>query len=152
MLHEVFERGQCPWADPLHLVADERLEQPPEQTAFQHDLGVTRQQRLIALGSHAPFVPRASHEWDSNTLVGEGMPLVPDEPTLVDCDTPAEIARSLGPDTLRERSLAAGIENGFGPEPDVFKARQTCPNDLGGRFDTHRCEQPDRRHSLTQAR
>ncbi len=100
MLHEVLERGQCPWADPLQLVGDERLEQPPERAASQDDLGLTGQQGLIALWLQAPFVPRASQERNPHTLVGEGMPLVPDEPTLADRDTPAEIAGSLGADTL----------------------------------------------------
>ncbi len=140
MLHEVLERGECPRADPAQLVGNERLEQPSERAAFQDDLGLTRQQRLIVLRLHAPLVPRASHEWNPHTLVCEGAPLVPDEPALADRDTSAEIAGSLGADTLRERSLAAGVENSLGPKPDVLEARQTRPDDFGGRFDTHRCE------------
>jgi hypothetical protein len=140
MLHEVLERRECPRADPAQLVRNERLEQPPERAALQDDLGLTHQQRLIVLWLHAPFVPRPSHEWNPRTLVGERAPLVPHEPALADRDTPAEIAGSLGADTLRERPLAAGVENSLGPKPDVLEARQTRPDDLGGRFDAHRCE------------
>jgi hypothetical protein len=140
VLHEVLERGQCAWADPLQLVGDERLEQPSERAAPQDDLGSARQQRLIALWLHAPLVPRRGQDWNPHTLVGEGVPLVPGEPALADRDTAAEIARSLCADALRERSLATGVENRLRPEPDVVKPRQSRPDDLGGGFDADRCE------------
>jgi hypothetical protein len=148
MLHELLERGERPWTDPLQLVGNERLEQPPERAALQDDLGLTRQQGLIFLWLHAPFVPCPSHEWNPHTLISEGAPLVPDEPTLADRDTPAEIAGSLGADTLRERSLAAGVEDCLGPKPDVLQPRQTGPDDLGGRFDADGCSKPDHPHTL----
>ena len=112
MLHEVFEPGQCPWPDPLQLIGDERFQQPCKRPAFQDDFRLTRQQRLLALGLQAPFVLRASYEWNPHTLVGEGMPLVPDEPTLTDrLPTRAEVSWELpdGPFTYF-RAQVTGLE------------------------------------------
>ena len=111
MLDEVLKRGECSRPDPVQLVGDDWLEEPSERAAFQDDLGLTDQERLIAFWLRGPFVPCASDERNPYALVGEGPPLVPGKPALADRDAAAEIAGPLGPDALRERSLAAGIEN-----------------------------------------
>src|SRR5262249_2963734 len=43
MLDEVLERGECPGADPVQLVGDQRLEQSRERPASQDHLGLTHQ-------------------------------------------------------------------------------------------------------------
>jgi hypothetical protein len=111
MLDEVLERGEGSRPDPLHLIGNEWLEQPSERAAFQDDLGLTDQERLIALFLHRPFVRCASDKRNPHALVGEGPPFVPGKPALMDRDAAAEIAGALGADALRKRSLAAGIED-----------------------------------------
>ena len=111
VLHEVLECRERSQADPVRPESDDRLEQASEPPAFQHDLGLTNQERLIALRLHSPFVPRSRDERNPKTLIGERPTLVPPEPTLTDRDASAESAGSLGADTVRKRSLTACVEN-----------------------------------------
>jgi hypothetical protein len=111
VLHEVLECGECSRANPVRLQSDDRLEHASEPPTFQHDFGLTDQERLIALRLHSPFVSRSRDERNPKTLIGERPTLVPRQPTLADRDASAEIAGSLGANTVRERSLAACVEN-----------------------------------------
>ena len=120
VIHEVLERGQGAWADPLQLVGDQRLEQPPERAALQDNLGSARQQRLIALWLHAPLVPRRSQEWNPHTLVGGRAPLVPGEPALADRGVTAEQAGDGSPDL-------AWLLAGSGGEAHLYLAGDRLP-------------------------
>ena len=62
------------------MLRDARYGYGPERAAFQDDLGLTDQERLIAFWLRGPLVHRASDERNPYALVAEGPLLVPGKP------------------------------------------------------------------------
>jgi len=138
MLDEVLECGERAGPDATQLKGDERLEQPPEPAAAQHDLGAAAQQRLLAFRFDRPVVSRPLYERDADTLVRKGTPLVPGEPTFPDRDAATQVAGPLGADALSERTLAAGRDNRLRPQTDFFQPRESRPDDVDRSVDADR--------------